>query len=274
MLVKEEMLSKLRQIFGLNLYEAKIWTALLSRGVSTAGELSEISNVPRSRAYDVLESLEKKGFIVMKLGKPIKYVAVKPSEVVERTKKLVKQHADDRVEKLNDLKGGELLEELSLLHKNGIEYIEPADLSGALRGRSNLYMHLDTMMKNAKSTVDLMTTSDGIVRKAESLKGTLLGLAKKGVKIRIATQATPESVEALKELGQFCEVRHVDKISSRFCIVDNKEMLFMLLNDREVHPSYDTGIWVTTPYFASALSDLFSHSWNDMKAVDKALKNH
>ena len=63
MIVKEEFLSKLRRYFGLNLYEVKIWTALLSRGVSTAGELSDIANVPRSRSYDILESLEKKGFV-------------------------------------------------------------------------------------------------------------------------------------------------------------------------------------------------------------------
>ena len=48
MIVKEEFLSKLRRYFSLNLYEVKIWTALLSRGVSTAGELSDIANVPRS----------------------------------------------------------------------------------------------------------------------------------------------------------------------------------------------------------------------------------
>ena len=71
MIVKDEFLSKLRRYFSLNLYEVKIWTALLSRGVSTAGELSDIANVPRSRSYDVLESLEKKGFVVMKLGKLI-----------------------------------------------------------------------------------------------------------------------------------------------------------------------------------------------------------
>ena len=63
MIVKDEFLSKLRRYFSLNLYEVKIWTALLSRGVSTAGELSDIANVPRSRSYDVLESLEKKGLI-------------------------------------------------------------------------------------------------------------------------------------------------------------------------------------------------------------------
>ena len=61
MIVKDELLSNLRRYFDLNLYEVKLWAALLSRGVSTAGELSDIADVPRSRSYDVLESLEKKG---------------------------------------------------------------------------------------------------------------------------------------------------------------------------------------------------------------------
>ncbi|HIJ10966.1 TPA: TrmB family transcriptional regulator, partial [Candidatus Woesearchaeota archaeon] len=60
MIVKDELLGTLRRHFDLNLYEVKLWTALLSRGVSTAGELSDIADVPRSRSYDVLESLEKK----------------------------------------------------------------------------------------------------------------------------------------------------------------------------------------------------------------------
>src|SRR3989339_267614 len=85
MIVKEEFLGRLRKIFDLNLYEVKVWTALLSRGTSTAGELSSISDVPRSRTYDILESLEKKGFIVMKLGKPIRFEALTPS--LEKCKK-------------------------------------------------------------------------------------------------------------------------------------------------------------------------------------------
>jgi len=40
MIVKDTFLAKLRQAFSLNIYEVKIWTALLSKGVSTAGELS------------------------------------------------------------------------------------------------------------------------------------------------------------------------------------------------------------------------------------------
>ena len=88
----------------IEVYEVKIWTALLSRGVSTAGELSDIANVPRSRSYDILESLEKKGFVVIKLGKPIKYLAVPPQEVVERVKKNVKTDAAEHIKKLENLK--------------------------------------------------------------------------------------------------------------------------------------------------------------------------
>ena len=107
MIVQKDFLNKLKD-FGLNSYESKLWIALLSRGVSTAGELSDISNVPRSRAYDVLESLEKKGFIVMKVGKPIKYLAVPPTEVIERVKKKVLEEAYGKIS--IDLETGEYTE--------------------------------------------------------------------------------------------------------------------------------------------------------------------
>ncbi|HLD43696.1 MAG TPA: helix-turn-helix domain-containing protein [Candidatus Nanoarchaeia archaeon] len=266
MIVKEEFLSKLRRYFSLNLYEVKIWTALLSRGVSTAGELSDIANVPRSRSYDVLESLEKKGFAIMKLGKPIKYIAVPPNEVVERVKKNLKVEAEERVKRLEKLKGTEVLTELATLHTQGIELIEPSDLSGSLRGRHNLYNHLETTIKNAQESVTLSTTSQGFLRKVEGLIPTFEKLKKKGVKIRIAAPITKECSQAVKDVSQFAEVRNTD-IKSRFCIVDGKELVFMVLDDKDVHPTYDVGIWVNTPFFATALEELFESSWKNMKAV-------
>ena len=266
MIVKEEFLSKLRRYFSLNLYEVKIWTALLSRGVSTAGELSDIANVPRSRSCDVLESLEKKGFAIMKLGKPIKYIAVPPNEVVERVKKNLKVEAEERVKRLEKLKGTEVLTELATLHTQGIELIEPSDLSGSLRGRHNLYNHLETTIKNAQESVTLSTTSQGFLRKVEGLIPTFEKLKKKGVKIRIAAPITKECSQAVKDVSQFAEVRNTD-IKSRFCIVDGKELVFMVLDDKDVHPTYDVGIWVNTPFFATALEELFESSWKNMKAV-------
>src|SRR5574342_582784 len=157
MIVKEEFLGRLRKIFELNLYEVKVWTALLSRGTSTAGELSSISDVPRSSTYDILESLEKKGFIVMKLGKPIKFIALKPGEVVERVKKNLMIDAKERSKRLETLKGDEVLDELNSLFTKGVKFVEPSDLSGSLKGRQNVYNHLDMMIREAEETITIVT---------------------------------------------------------------------------------------------------------------------
>ncbi len=271
MIVKEEFLNKLRQIFGLNLYEVRIWTALLSRGVSTAGELSDIGDVPRSRAYDVLESLEKKGFVVMKLGKPIKYLAVDPKEVLERVKKSIKEEADRSIDKLKELSNTDVLNELNNLHSQGIEFVEPADLSGAIRGRHNIYSHLELMIKNAEKSVTIVTSPKGFLRKLESLTPLLNRAAKKNVKVRIATQVNKETSQVVKDALKFAEIKHIKDMNARFCIVDGKEVLFMVMDDKDVHPTYDIGVWVRTPFFASALENLFDTSWSKLESANKTL---
>ncbi|MBT4577394.1 TrmB family transcriptional regulator [Candidatus Woesearchaeota archaeon] len=272
MIVKEDFLNKTRGLFGLNLYEARIWTALLSRGVSTAGELSDIGDVPRSRAYDVLESLEKKGFIIMKLGKPIKYLAVDPGQVVEKVKKYVNVQTATKIKKLDEMKGGEVLEELTALHKQGVDFIEPTDLAGAIRGRHNIYTHMESMVKGAKKSVVIMTTSKGVMRKIEALKPEFNRLKKKGVSIRIAAPISKDAENSIKSMGKDAEVRHAEDLSARFCIVDEKDLMFMVMNDEEVHPTYDVGVWVQTPYFASTVQGMFDHQWEKMSPASKMLK--
>ncbi len=265
MIVKEELLSKLRRYFDLNLYEVKLWTALLSRGVSTAGELSDIADVPRSRSYDVLESLEKKGFVVMKLGKPIKYIAIPPTEVVDRVKKNMNVEAQEKVKRLETVRGSPLLTELESLHTNGIALVDPSEMSGCLRGRNNLYNHLDLLIKDAKKSVNIMTTEKGFMRKAEGLRASMEKARKRGVQIRIAAPITKENRKHADALKGVADVKHQEKVNSRFVTVDGKDMVFMTLDDKEVHPSYDLGVWVKTPYFTNAMDDMFEHVWNASK---------
>jgi len=267
MIVKDEFLGRLRKIFDLNLYEVKVWTALLSRGTSTAGELSNISDVPRSRTYDILESLEKKGFIVMKLGKPIKFVALKPEEVVERVKKNLMRYAQERTKRLETLKGDEVLEELNGLFTKGVKFVEPSDLSGSLKGRQNLYNHLDMMIRDAEKTVTIVTTAEGLNRKLEALMPTFEKIRKRGVKIRIAAPIGSNNQKVARDLKKVAEVRDLDKIKARFAIIDSNQLMFMLLDDEKFHPNYDIGIWINTEFFASALEQMFELAWKDMKIV-------
>ncbi|MFT4312937.1 MAG: TrmB family transcriptional regulator [Candidatus Woesearchaeota archaeon] len=263
MIITEELLNRLKD-FGLNSYEVKLWVALLSRGVSTAGELSDIANVPRSRTYDVLESLEKKGFIIMKIGKPIKYLAIEPDRIIEIIQKNIQKEAKVKAELVENLKDSEMLKELKLLHTNGIEHIDSSDLSGAVKGRTNVYSHMESTISQAEESVTILTTTTGFIQKVELLLPTFEKLHRRGVDIKIAAPLTDECAKLVEDVSPYAQVRHTDK-PARFILVDKKELLFMLMDDSTIHPTYDVGIWINSPFFTQAIENLFELAWNEMK---------
>jgi sugar-specific transcriptional regulator TrmB len=231
--------------------------------------LSTISDVPRSRTYDILETLEKKGFIVMKLGKPIKFVALKPEEVIERSKKNLHVEAKEKAFRLDQLKGDDVLKELNNLFTQGVKYVEPSDLSGALKGRHNIYNHLDMMLRGAEKNITLVTTAEGLNRKFESLLPSIEKAKKRGVKIRIAAPITKNNVKVAKDFSKIAEVRHLENTRARFCVVDGDELMFMMLDDEKVHPTYDAGVWVNTDFFANAVDKMFDNTWDCLKPLNK-----
>lgn len=272
MIVKDEFLAQVRRYFGLNLYEAKIWLALLTRGVATAGELSDIANVPRSRAYDVLQSLEKKGFVIQKLGKPIKYITIPPNEVVDRVKKNLQKDAEDRLQRLDKVKDSELMNELVSLHSDGVELVEPSELAGSLRGRHNLYNHIELTIRGAEKSVTIVTSSDGLIREVDFLKPTFEKLHKRGVQIRIAAPINKNCKKAVEQVKDIAEVRDLKHFKARFIVIDGKELIFMLMDDEKVHPSYDVGVWLNSEFFANALEALFDRVWKELPKAEEVMK--
>ena len=261
MIVNEELLKKLRSLFNLNIYEAKVWASLLGKGVATAGELSDMSDVPRSRSYDILESLEKKGFIIMKLGRPIKYMAVAPDEVIKRVKRGLQEKAETQIKMVEGIQDTDLFNEISLLFKEGIEHIDPASIAGSFKGRSNLYDHILNLISNSEKEVIIVTTSEGLQRKLEYFKTTLRKMKNK-VNIKIAAPLKDQkTINAAKELSEYAKVKDID-INARFVIVDGKEIVFMVKNDKNMHESSDLGIWVSTEFFGNTLKDMFDNLWN------------
>lgn len=261
MIVSNEFLKKLRSAFELNIYEAKIWTALLSKGIATAGELSDISDVPRSRSYDVLESLEKRGFVIMKLGKPIKYIAVEPNEIVKRVKKDLKKNAEEHIKLLEKVSDTATFNDLNVLYKDGINHVDPVNISGSLKGRANLYNHISTMLGNAKKSVVIVTTTKGLKRKATNFMDIFRRLSSKGVEVRIAAPLDKKDDKLIKQLQKYAEVKNLKSVKARFVLVDNKELLFMVDSDDKIHENYDIGIWANTPFFVEALITMFEANW-------------
>ena len=267
MLLQKNAINQLRD-FGLNTYESKLWTALLARGVATAGELSDITTVPRSRTYDILESLEKKGFIIMKLGKPIKYLTIDPESVLDRVKKKITENADMQTGIIKKLADSELLSELRLLHKTGIKKIDPTDFSGIFKGRKNVQHHVDKKIKSAKKQVLVHTTETGLIHERESMMNAFRKAKNNGARVLIAAPITDQNAKAAMDLGKHAEVRAAGS-QGRFYVVDGEEIIFMLTNDTDVHQTYDSAVWVKSKFFAGSMKRLFMGSWTGMKKVQK-----
>jgi len=261
MIVKEEFLKKLKSLFNMNIYEVKIWSALLSKGVASAGELSDISDVPRSRSYDVLESLEKKGFVIMKIGKPIKYIAIDPNEIIKRLKKGIKEDSENKIKTIDNIKTTGVFKDIDLLFKQGITNLDVGSISGALKGRGNMNNQIITMVSNAKKCVYIATSADGLIRKIDILKGVMEKLNKKKVKIRIATEINEKNKMYVNGARKFAEIKSIPTLNSRFVIVDDSQIMLMVEDDRKIHESYDSAIWIDTPFFAQAMGTMFNNAW-------------
>lgn len=256
-MIKPELVKKVKSYFDLNIYETKVWLALLSKGISSAGEIAEMSGVPRSRTYDVLESLEKQGFAIEKLGKPIKYLAIKPAVIIEKLKNNAVKEAEEKAKSLAEMKEGKDYSELELLYKTGIKPVKTEELSGAVRGRTNLNAQIREMVENAEKEVIIVTNAKSLEREARILKPIVEKLNKNGINIKIGIDNEEEARKLRKELK--AEIKCLN-LNARFYIVDGKEILFMLTpeaGDEEI------GIWISTEFFSSALKQLFELAWRE-----------
>lgn len=257
---KNDLIKKIKYHFGLNIYESKVWLALLSKSVATVGEIAELSGVPRSRVYDVLESLEKQGFAIAKLGKPVKYIAVKPAIVIEHMKNNILREAEERAKNLASIKESQEYRELEILHNRGIEPIQPEDLSSAIRGKQNIYSHMKELIAGAKKEVIIVSNVESLKQEMHFLKPIFEKLRAQGVAIRVAVNDDSENkinIAALaKELGVV--IKRI-KINAKFCIVDGSKLLTFVNPNAEEEK--EMAVWINSPFFSHALTTFLLPVW-------------
>ncbi len=268
MVATQQLLDSLKQI-GLNLYERKLWVALLSRGSSSAGELSSLAKVPHSRTYDVLESLAEKGFVLLQNTKPLKYAAITPIEALDRAKKKINEDAKVTVERISDFQSGGTVKELERLYKNGIELVEPNEITGSLRGRHMVSQQLETLIRGAKKKVSIVTSVEGLHELNHKHAEHLKKAASRGVRIRIAAPVGKEHAQAVSELKTFAEVKRLDKDNSgRFALIDDNHVVLALTDDKNTHPSQDLALWTQSEHAAAAvMAPMFESMWKTLPSA-------
>lgn len=270
MIASEKVMDALKGI-GLNLYERRLWVALLAKGTASAGELAEIANVPRSRCYDTLESLAEKGFVIIQTGKPLKFVAVAPEEALERAKKRIEEKMKALQAKIDKLKSSQLMRELNEIYEKGLKLIQPEEISGALKGKFSVIQQVESMIRDAKKKINILVTSETLNEIFTHHLDVLKRAKERGVEIRIAAIGGEKCLETLKVLGEIADVRVLDTktlpISGNVVMVDEKELLFGL-TDPSVHATQSIAFWTKSQHATSNLmSPLFDLIWTHSKKL-------
>jgi len=261
MIIKPELIKKVRNHFNLNIYETKVWLALLSKGVASAGEISELSGVPRSRTYDVLESLEKQGFAISKIGKPAKYIAVRPSIILDKLKNNTLRDAEEKVSILGKLKQTDEYSELESLYKTGIKPIRHDELSGSIKGKSDIYGHLKEMLLSAKKEVVICTSVKEFYEKIRLFSDLINKLDQRKIKTKVALSGNDSEIKKISKKFKV-KIKKIE-INSKFFIMDGEQILFIL--NEGTTADEDIAIWLNTEFFSTAFQYLFDQAWEVQK---------
>jgi len=254
MILNSELINRIKDHFDLNIYETKVWLALLTKGVASAGDIAKISHVPRSRTYDVLENLEKKGFAIEKLGKPIMYLGVKPRGILERLKNDVKKDADEKISFLTNIRETEEFAALEKLYKNNTETFKKEELPLSLKGQDAVSNYVKELISRAKKELVICNDAENVKSKIKLFKKTIDSLRKINVNIRIALFGEQELID---ELSQTLNIK-IKKLeaNAKFFMIDQKEILFYLSREHEE----ESALLINSEFFTKAFSSLLELS--------------
>ncbi len=241
---------------GLTSYEIRTFTALLKAGEITASELSQKSGVPYSKIYEVLGTLEEKGWAGSDDSRPTKYFAKSPSTALDTTKQKKEQ---DFKENQNII----LNELIPLYEKSGTS--ERPDI-WVLSGTVNIASKVLEMVELCKNEVliAIPKASEDLVKQALPK---LRLLHDKGVNVTILTSDNLDK-ESLKAITRVAKVKVKKGLFGGGIISDKRYVVILLGPEVSDSTSADmVAIWADHAGLAGFAREYFEYLLKDSKEV-------
>ena len=241
---------------GLTSYEIRTFSVLLKSGELTASELSQKSGVPYSKIYEVLGTLEEKGWIGSDDSRPTKYFAKSPATGLETTKQRIEnEFAQDKNIILNEL--------VPLYEKSGTS--ERPDI-WVLSGAINIATKIMEMVELCRNEVMIALPEAGqeLVRQALPK---MRSLHDKGVDITVLTSDKMDK-ESLKSISRVATVKIKKGLFGGGIIADQRYVVILLGPEMGGVQSTDVvAIWADHAGLAGFAKQYFEYLLKDSKKV-------
>jgi HTH-type transcriptional regulator, sugar sensing transcriptional regulator len=167
-----EDLSRQLSYLGFTEYEAKAYIALLRQSPLTGYAIARHSGVPRSKIYEVLETLVGRGDVLISYGEPIQYTPKPPNELIETRRQLVAKQINEAEKGL----------QVFALQKT------PTDLIWDIRGREEIFYRLREVIGRTKHQLLVQIWEDDVAELRDSLEAA----AQRDVVISVVAYGHPD----------------------------------------------------------------------------------
>lgn len=200
---------------GLTNYEIRTYSELLKENDLTASDLSQKSGVPYSKIYEILGTLEDKGWIGSDDSRPTKYFAKSPNTGLEYTKqKFESEFKENQNVILNEL--------VPLYNKSGTN--EKPDI-WVLTGIVNIGIKILEMIELCKNEVMIALPEAGEYLVKQAIPKLRL-LHDKGVKITILISDKMDT-QHLKPIFRIAEIKVKKELFGGGIICDKRYVIIV-----------------------------------------------
>jgi sugar-specific transcriptional regulator TrmB len=219
-----EQAVELLQQLGLKEYESKSFVALSRLPSGTAKQISDISDVPRTRVYDAVRVLETKGLVEIQHSNPQQFRAVPVAEAAETLREEYEQRTEKLSEALEDIERAAVNGESDVTH-------EIWGLSGGTAIENRTTKLVDEAESELVFVVgDESVLTEGLIDRLKVAKdrnvSILVGTISETLQDRIQ-QALPDIEVFVSELAWLQESSNVDDHTqiTRLLLLDNRTIL-------------------------------------------------
>lgn len=260
------------QYLGIPRREAEVYLALLQKREFTAPEIAKITSLSRTKSYEILQNLVKKGLCNQSYMNGIKvFSSVDPKIVIanilsefDEKKKIADQLQKNMTElfKSNGNDGGTL------------DYIEVLNDTRQIKER---WMNIQ---RNTRRELLLFTKppytaplEENIEAEADLLKNNIDDRSLyefSGIKTEDELKSFISTIESYQKIGE--ESRIVKELPMKLAISDETITMLALTDRISMKPSITTMI-IDHPSFARAQKKVFESYWNDAITIEDFKNN-
>ena len=172
--MQTDQIESIMASLGFSLYESRAYAALVMENPLTGYELSGKSGIPRSKVYECIERLKRKGLLVPVEENPVKYAPLPPKELVRRLSKEFRSSLETL---------GHLLAEEKT--SNRVDYIFN------VRGYEEIIAKSIEMIEDARNELALALWGEEITR----FEGEIQRAVKRGVTVHLLAFDGGKAVE-------------------------------------------------------------------------------